>query len=127
MNFEDALSAAAGMDFETVLQFFSPNELPKAVLRLSFEDKIEFDDDGGMPWTSMARKYELFYRDVVILRWTDDWSGYYGGGYAGWWVELIDTDGPPEGLKALLKHVGIELPDIIVPRPPTDDDELEED
>ena len=43
MNFEDALTAASKMDFEITLQFFDPNEVPNAALRLNFEDKIEFN------------------------------------------------------------------------------------
>ena len=93
---------------------------------LKYEDAVTFHDDGGMPTTSLRREFVLSYRGAALVSWWEEHEGYYGSGYTGWWIENVDRDGPPDGLKALLAEVGLAIPDVEVPRPPVYDDENED-
>ena len=122
MTFDEALAAASEGDFAEAMQFFAADEQPLSSLMLRYEDDVTFHDDGGMPTTSLRRDFLLSYRGAALVSWWEEYEGYYGSGYTGWWIDEIDCDGPPNGLKALLKEVGIPMPDLEVPRPPVTDD-----
>ena len=96
-----------------------------SVLTLEYSDLVEFhvEEDEGMPWTSLRRDYRLMHEGKTITAWWEESAGYYGGGYTGWWVEELDSSGPPEGLKEFLASLNIEWPETLVPRPPSLDDE----
>ena len=78
-----------------------------------------------MPSTSLRRDFRLRHEGKTITEWWEEYGGYYGGGYTGWWVEELDSSGPPEGLTEFLTHLKLKLPDITVPRPPISDDDEE--
>lgn len=122
MTFDEALAAASEGDFAKAMHFFAADEQPLSSLMLRYEDDVTFHDDGGMPTTSFRRDFVLSYRGAALVSWWEEYEGYYGSGYTGWWIDEIDCDGPPNGLEALLKEVGIPMPDLEVPRPPVTDD-----
>ena len=122
MTFDEALAAASEGDLAKAMQFFAADEQPLSSLMLRYEDDVTFHDDGGMPTTSFRRDFVLSYRGAALVSWWEEYEGYYGSGYTGWWIDEIDCDGPPNGLEALLKEVGIPMPDLEVPRPPVRDD-----
>ena len=126
MTFDEALAAASEGDLAKAIHFFAPDEQPLSSLTLKYEDDVSFNDDGGMPTTSLRREFLLSYRGAALISWWEEYEGYYGGGYTGWWVEEIDRDGPPRGLKPLLEEVGLKIPELEVPRPPVSDDDEEE-
>ena len=123
MTFDEALAAASEEDFAKAMQFFAADEQPLSSLMLRYEDDVTFHDEGGMPTTSLRRDFVLSYQGAALVAWWEEYEGYYGSGYTGWWIEEIDCDGPPNGLEALLTYVGLLIPDIQVPRPPVPEDE----
>ena len=125
MTFDEALAAASGGDLAKAMQFFAEDEQPLSSLMLKYADDVTFHDDGGMPRTSMRRDFVLSYRGDALVAWWEEYEGYYGSGYTGWWIEEIDCDGPLNGLQALLKEVGITMPNLEVPRPPVSDESEE--
>ena len=126
MTFNEALTAASEGDLPKAMQFFGSDIKPSSNLQLKHEEQFEFHDDGGMPTTSLRREFVLSYKGEVLASWWEEYEGYYGSGYTGWWVEEIDADGPPNGLAALLAEVEVAIPDVEVPRPPVSDDDEEE-
>ena len=125
MTFEEALLAASEGNLAKAMQFFATDEQPLSSLMLKYEDDVSFHYDGGMPTTSLRRDFVLSYRGAALASWWEDYEGYYGSGYTGWWIEEIDRDGPLNGLQALLKKVGITMPNLEVPRPPVSDESEE--
>ena len=123
MTFDEALSAASKGNLAKAMQFFAADEQPLSSLMIRYKDYVAFHDDGGMPTTSLRREFTLCYRGSTLVSWCEEYEGYYGAGYTGWWIEEIDCDGPPNGLQALLKEAGIAMPNLEVPRPPISDDE----
>lgn len=125
MTFEEALLAASEGDLAKAMHFFAEDDQPRFTLALKYADHVTFHDDGGMPTTSLRRDFVLSYRGDALVAWWEEYEGYYGGGYTGWWIENVDADGPPDGLKALIEALGIALPEISVPRPPISDEHEE--
>lgn len=126
MTFEEALVFASEGDLAKAVKFFGSDENPSAKLVLKHEEQVEFHTEDGMPTTSLRREFVLTYEGATLASWWEDYEGYYGGGYTGWWIEQLDVDGPPAGLEALLAEVGVVIPDVDVPRPPIPDDPEEE-
>jgi hypothetical protein len=126
MTFEEALVFASEGDLEKAVQFFAPDENPSTRLVLKHEEQVEFYTSEGMPTTSLRREFVLTYDGVTLVSWWEDYEGYYGSGFTGWWIDEIDADGPPKGLEALLAEVGLAIPDLEVPRPPIPDQAEEE-
>ena len=126
MTFDEALAAASEGDLAKAMQFFAEDEQPLSSLMLKYADDVTFHDDGGMPTTSLRRDFVLSYRGAALVSWWEEYEGYYGSGYTGWWIDELDADGPPVGLKELLAEVGLEIPDVEVPRPPVSNDDDEE-
>ena len=126
MTFDEALAAASHGDLISAKRFFASDEQPIHSLILNHTDNVEFDEECGMPMTLLRREFVLSFRGLSIASWWEEYTGYYGSGYTGWWVENVDRDGPPDGLIDLLREVGIILPQLIVPKPPTQEEELGE-
>lgn len=117
-SFDEAVAAASRNDLALALTFFKPDEDSKQNLLLSFEDEVSHEDCGGMLETFMRRIYTLHHNGAVVASWWEEYSGYYGCGFTGWWVEKLDADGPPEGILSLLQSAGINIPEVVVPCPP---------
>ena len=122
MTFDDALAAASGGNLSNAMQFFATDDQPLSSLMLRYEDDVTYHYDGGMPTTSLRRDFVLSYRGAALVTWWEKYEGYYGSGYTGWWIDEVDADGPPNGLKVLLKKIGIAMPDLEVPKPPVHDE-----
>jgi hypothetical protein len=73
----------------------------------------------------LRRDYLLTHDGKIIVEWWEEFSGSYGGGYTGWLIEELDSNGPPDGLKEFLSYMNIQWPEISVPQPP-DRDEAED-
>lgn len=125
MTFDEALFAASEGDLAKAIQFFGSDENPSNKLSLKHEEKVQFRTGEGMPTTSLRREFVLTYDGVTLASWWEDYEGYYGCGFTGWWIEETDADGPPRGLEALLAEIGVAIPEVEVPRPPIPEEDEE--
>ena len=118
MSFEEALKLAISGKAAEAAHYFNSEAMPSLALSLKEDRIIEYFYDDGLPWTSLRREFTVEHNGKLLTAWWEEYNGYYGGGGTGCWVEEVDGDGPPDGLKELLREVGIIIPQAEVPSPP---------
>jgi len=123
MTFDEALNAANNGDLTKAIEFFDSDTNLLSNLVLKKEEQHEFHDDDT---TSLRREFTLLYKGVNLASWWEEYAGYYGGGYTGWWVEETNCNGPSTGMKLLLEEIGLAIPEVEVPQPPVSEDEEED-
>lgn len=74
---------------------------------------VEFDKDE--PVTYFKRNVALYFGEVRVYQWSEEYWGYYGDMGTGWWKELHEG-GLNEGLEYGLEEL-CDIPEADVPEP----------
>jgi hypothetical protein len=115
--FCEALEQAAAGSVDNALTTLSKYVTSRSDISIKHEDKVSFENDDGFRYTKLRREYSLTFQGTAVIAWWEECYGYRGSMGAGWFIEVADQDGPPDGLTDILDALGIKLPELYLPRP----------
>jgi hypothetical protein len=86
---------------------------------------VEFDDSNGLPEAAFKRQVGLYFGEVRVFEWEEEYSGFYGCMGTGWWQDCVDTN-LEEDVEQVVDALEIEIPQAHVPEPPQTEEEADD-
>jgi len=95
------------------------------LVRVDSDEESEFYEDGNPAYTVTTQTNKLVFNNEIVYEWWASYSGFWGGGGTGWWINDDDTD-LDSYVEDLLTHLDVEVERPDVPRPPITEDDDED-
>jgi hypothetical protein len=95
-------------------------------VKVESEEESEFHEDGNQSYTETTQTSKLLFNGEVVYEWWASYSGFWGSGGTGWWINEDDTD-LEQDVEQLLEYLEVEVrrPDVPQPRLESDDHDAE--
>lgn len=123
--YEDLLELVADGDERSITDRVKTLLESGLVVKVESEDESEFYEDGDPAYTVTTQTNKLLFNGEVVYEWWASYSGFWGGGGTGWWINDDDTDLDPD-VGQLLEYLEIDVRRPDVPQPPIDSDDEDE-
>jgi len=124
--YKDLLELASEGDEVAIRQRIKSLLEEGLAVKVESEDQSEFHEDGNQSYTETTQTNKLLFNGELVYEWWASYSGFWGSGGTGWWINEDDTD-LDQDVEQLLEHLEVEVrrPDVPQPRLESDDDDEE--